>query len=102
MILLVLFIAMFSFDVFEEAHSPGQIALGLFMHNLPDLLMLFALIITWRRPLWAACAMLVFAGFATVFFQAWRMSSTLIIVTVCPMIIAGLFYIAHSITKNQE
>lgn len=39
---------MFSLDVFEPGLSAGQIALGLFMHNIPVLILLVVLIIAWK------------------------------------------------------
>ncbi|PIT88550.1 MAG: hypothetical protein COU29_02100 [Candidatus Magasanikbacteria bacterium CG10_big_fil_rev_8_21_14_0_10_36_32] len=47
-ILFILFLAMFSLDVFEEGLSAGQIALGLFMHNIPVLFLLAIIIISWK------------------------------------------------------
>ena len=50
-ILFVLFLMLFSLDVFQEGLSPGEIALGLLMHNIPALLLLGILIISWRREM---------------------------------------------------
>ncbi len=50
-ILFILFLAMFSLDVFEPGLSAGQIALGLFMHNIPVFILLAVLIISWKREI---------------------------------------------------
>lgn len=55
-ILLLLFLAMFSLDVFEPGLSAGQIVLGLFMHNIPVLILTAVLIISWKREIVGAIA----------------------------------------------
>ena len=48
-ILFILFLAVFSFDVFDTPdQSAGDIALGLLMHNIPALILLAVLIISWK------------------------------------------------------
>ena len=50
-ILFILFLAMFSLDIFQPGLSAGQIALGLLMHNIPVLILLAVLIISWKREI---------------------------------------------------
>lgn len=47
-IILVLFLALMSFDVITEYPSTKEIVLGLFMHNIPTFICLFILIISWK------------------------------------------------------
>lgn len=47
-ILFILFLALFSIDVFEEGGTIWDIAVKLFMHNIPALILLIVLIITWK------------------------------------------------------
>ncbi len=47
-IIFVLFLMLFSLDVFEPGLSISQIAIGLFVHNIPALILLLSLIISWR------------------------------------------------------
>jgi hypothetical protein len=39
---------MFSLDVFEQELTPMQLAIGLFIHNIPALILLILLIISWK------------------------------------------------------
>jgi hypothetical protein len=48
-IMFVLFLMMFSLDVFEPGLTAWQIAVGLFMHNIPALVLLVALIFSWKH-----------------------------------------------------
>jgi hypothetical protein len=45
------FLMLFSFDVFEGASSAGEAALAFFMHNLPSIILLVILAISWKRDL---------------------------------------------------
>jgi hypothetical protein len=47
----LLFLAMFSLDVFEPGRSPWEIAVGLFMHNIPVFVLLAVLIVAWKREI---------------------------------------------------
>jgi hypothetical protein len=42
---------MFSLDVFENGLSIGQTLIALFMHNVPALILLTVLIISWKREI---------------------------------------------------
>lgn len=48
-IMLIGLLAMLSFDVISEEHTIWEILLGLFMHNIPTLILLIALIISWKH-----------------------------------------------------
>lgn len=50
-IIFVLWLMLFSLDVFAPSLTAGQIALGLLMHNLPALALLLVLIISWKHEL---------------------------------------------------
>jgi len=61
LIMLAMFAAMFSFDVFEMHVSLAMKLVGLFMHIIPVLILLLCLILTWKRPLIAGLIFSVFA-----------------------------------------
>jgi len=48
-ILFILFIMMFSLDVFDGTSSLGDILIGLFMHNLPAFGMMLITFFAWRN-----------------------------------------------------
>jgi hypothetical protein len=50
-ILFILFLALFSFDVFDSQLGFWQTALALFMHNIPSLILTAVLIISWKREI---------------------------------------------------
>jgi len=44
-------LALFSLDVFEPGLSAREIAIGLFMHNIPVFILLAVLLISWKREI---------------------------------------------------
>lgn len=50
-IFFILFLAMFSLDIFEGNYGFWGTILGLFMHNIPAIILLIVLIISWKREL---------------------------------------------------
>ena len=50
-IIFILFLMLFSLDVFAENLSFWEIALALFMHNIPALILLILVIISWKHEL---------------------------------------------------
>jgi hypothetical protein len=60
-ILFVLFISLFSFDVYEEGLGFWGTLLALFMHLLPSILLALAIWIAWKRE-WVGA--LLFVGWA--------------------------------------
>ncbi len=47
-ILFILFLAMFSLDIFEGNYGFWGTIVGLFMHNIPALVLLIVLLISWK------------------------------------------------------
>lgn len=45
-----LFLGIFSLDVFREGASASEIAMGLFLHNLPSLSLFVVVAVAWRWP----------------------------------------------------
>ncbi len=94
----ILFLTLFSLDVFGEELSFWQILLGLFMHNIPTLLLLVVLLISWKYEIVGGIAFIL-AGILYIFlllirtsFQ-WYMLSWSIIIAGPAFLIGILFFI---------
>lgn len=71
-ILFILFLALFSLDVFDTQDAgAGEIALGLLMHNIPALIMLAVLIISWKYEIVGGIAFIL-AGAAYIVVTAYN------------------------------
>ena len=62
-IIFILFLALFSLDIFEGNYGFWGTVLGLFMHNIPALILLAVLIISWKREIVGGIAFIL-AGIA--------------------------------------
>jgi|SRR3989339_1899176 len=62
-IIFILFLAMFSLDVFSMDLSFGQIMLGLLMHNIPVIILIIILVFAWKYELVGGVAFIL-AGLA--------------------------------------
>lgn len=105
-ILLILFLAMFSLDEFGNGYSFWQLIIGLFMHNIPSLVLLIVLIISWKHELVGAVAF-IFAGLlyiASLFigkhFEGFMISWILIISG--PAFLVGILFYMNWKKKNKR
>jgi hypothetical protein len=92
-ILLILFISLFSLDVFEMEASPLELLGGFLIHNIPSLAMVALLALAWKRPAVGFVAFLA-AGvlFALLFVREAESLPNLLIFVFPILLIAGLFY----------
>ncbi|MFH0819097.1 MAG: hypothetical protein V1898_03845 [Patescibacteria group bacterium] len=101
-IIFVLFLALFSLDIFDSATGFKEIAIGLFMHNIPALILSAVVIISWKHELVGAisfavagllyCGLIIynilFSGDPT----GWYMLAWIVQIAGPAFIVAWLFY----------
>jgi energy-coupling factor transporter transmembrane protein EcfT len=83
-IIFILFLMLFSLDVFAENLSFWEIALALFMHNIPALILLVLVIVSWKHELVGAITFIS----AGLLYILWILSSARIALS-WSLIIAG-------------
>lgn len=93
-ILAILFMLMFSFDVFGENGPLSRKLLGFLMNNIPVLILTGVLIVAWKRELIGG--MLFIGSFiaASIFFKSFAGNPASLIVIV-PFLITGILFIIH-------
>ena len=100
-ILFILFLAMFSLDIFEGDYGFWGTILGLFMHNIPSIVLLIILIISWKREIVGGIAFILAGllyigliavnGFHDVDFEWYMLSYSLIIAG--PAFLVGILFL---------
>ena len=104
LILMILFWALFSLDVFEEKQGFWNILGTFLMHNIPVFVMIFILIIAWKlEHIGGMLLMLCILGF-TIFLIAGSgrfMYGTLIMVGI-PFLIGAMFVVNHYLLGNKN
>lgn len=92
-ILIILFISLFSLDVFEMEASPLELLGGFLIHNIPSIAMLVLLALAWKRPAVGFMAFLAAGILFALFFVRDAGSLPNLVIFVFPiLLIAGLFY----------
>jgi len=104
-IIFIAFLALFSLDIFGNGYSFWETVLGLFMHNVPSLILLIILIISWKREMVGAVAFIL-AGILYIFFafsHARNLGMALVWtsqISVMAFVIGG-FFLANWIKKKN-
>ncbi len=93
-ILAILFIMMFSIDVFGGGEPLGRQLLGFLIHNIPAFILTAILIISWR---WEMIGGVVFimsaiAGSTIFFTYSHKVGSIIIMI---PFLVVGILFILH-------
>ena len=100
-IMLVLFLALFSLDVFDLATSPMDLVVGLLMHNIPSILLILLLVVSWRRA-WPAGIVLPILGLAYSLSNPGEHWSVHVAITL-PLVLVGLlFLLSWYVQKKQH
>jgi hypothetical protein len=100
-ILTILFMMMFSFDVFESNMSFSDKLLGFLMHNIPLLILISILTIAWKWEV--AGGILMIAAFiaASIFYRSFSGNPASLIV-ISPVLVTGILFIIHGMLKNRK
>ena len=103
LILMILFWALFSLDVFEEEQGFWNILVAFLMHNVPVFVMIFILIIAWKwEHIGGMLLMLCILGFTTFLIARGPfMYGTLIMVGI-PFLIGAMFVVNHYLLGNKK
>ena len=98
MILFILFLTMFSFDVFE---MEGTLLAKLGGFSIPSLVLIVVLLVAWRNPLLGGILIL---GSAAALMLRWHLWGGMTFVTIIlPVIVVGvLFILSHFLGRNPS
>jgi len=98
-ILLILFIGMFSIDVFFEGYGFPEVLVAFFMHNVPTFLLIAVLIVAWKWPKIGGILFLVLALASLIFFKTYQDIIVVLIITLPPAVIGALFIYESILAK---
>ena len=104
-ILFLLFLAMFSLDVFDEQLGFWGTVLGLFMHNIPVLVLLVVLIIAWKYEIVGGIAFIL-AGLAyicmTIQRVEWHIALSWSMIIAGPAFLVGILFLINWYQKKKK
>lgn len=91
MVIFILFLTMFSFDVFEMEGTLLAKLGGFIMHSIPSLVLIAILLVSWRKPLLTGVLALASAA---AFMLRWRFQGIMEFATlVLPLIVVGVLFV---------
>ena len=94
----ILFIMIFSFDVFTGDESPAKKVIGFVMHNIPTFILIVFLIIAWKREIAGGALFIMAFVVLAVFFSSFTVNrASLPVIT--PLLITGVAFIIHRILE---
>jgi hypothetical protein len=106
-ILFILFLMVFSLDIFEPGLTCWQIAIGLFMHNIPSLILAIVLLISWRYEIVGGVAFII-AGLAHMIssvmradVEPWYMTFAISLILDAPAILIGILFLIGWYKKRK-
>ncbi|MFH1404569.1 MAG: hypothetical protein ABIH21_00530 [Patescibacteria group bacterium] len=91
-IAIIAFMSLLSFDVFGEGYGFPEVLLALFMHLLPQIIMLVILVLAWKKPLIGGIVFICLGVFALYFFRAYEEIISFLIIS-APLLISGVLFI---------
>lgn len=101
MILALLFMMMFSFDVFEGNESSGRKILGFLIHNIPVFILTGICVIAWKQELIGAILLFVALIAASIFFRSFSGNPWSLII-LAPFAVAGILFILHQYLYSKD
>lgn len=100
-IVAILFMLMFSLDVFSENQPLGKKLLGFLMHNIPVIVLTAILIIAWKRELIGGVLFILAFLAAGILFRSFSGNPASLIV-ISPFIITGVMFILHYLIHGRN
>jgi len=93
-ILAIIFMMMFSLDVFEGDESLGNKILGFLKHNIPVFILIVILVIAWKRELIGGVLFILAFIVGGIFFKSFSGNAGSLIV-IGPFFVTGCLFILH-------
>lgn len=101
-ILIILFLALFSLDVFDPGVPFLKQILGFLIHNIPSIVLIILLFVSWKYPKIGGIIIIVFSLVLTVFFHTYQRLDTFLMVSF-PILLDGiLFIVIKKDRKSQD
>jgi len=92
-IIFILFLSLFAFDVFGTEASFFQQVGSFIIHLLPSIILVFILIIFWKKPTYCGLSFIILAILFTIFFKSYTNLISFILISFLPAFIGLLFLV---------
>ena len=99
MILFILFLTMFSFDVFEMEGTLLAKLGGFLMHSIPSLVLVAVLLVAWKNPLLGGILTIGSAAALMLRWHLWR-GMTFVTIILPVFVVGALFILSHFLGRQ--
>jgi hypothetical protein len=100
-IITILFLLMFSFDVFESDASPGKQLFGFLIHNIPVWILIAALVVAWKHELAGGIMFIVLFIALGIFWRSFTGNPSSLIVGI-PILLTGIIFLINGIMISKH
>lgn len=100
-ILAILFMMMFSLDVFGGEDSIGKKLIGFLVHNIPAFVLIAALVIAWKNEIIGGLIFILLSLALAIFFRIFSGNSGSLVILL-PILITGALFILHDVLSARE
>lgn len=97
-VLFILFLLLFSFDVFSMQGTFLQKAGGFLMHNIPTIIFAIALALAWKKEEMGGFFIILLGLFSVCFFKTYENAATFLTISF-PVILIGVLFILDKKTS---
>lgn len=104
-IIFIIFLFLMSLDVISPDLSLGQIMIGMFMHNIPVLILLVVVLISWKFEILGA-VVFILAGLLYMIFvitsdAAWYLALSWSLTIAAPAFLIGILFLINWYKKKK-
>jgi hypothetical protein len=96
----ILFLMLFSLDVFGGEGNLFLKILGFVIHSLPSLIMLAILVLNWNKPLKCGWLFLAVGALFTLRYGTYNRADTFALISVPPFLVGALFLLTHMLQNR--
>jgi hypothetical protein len=100
-IVFILFMTIFSLDVFGGDETFGAKMLGFLVHNIPVLIIIAILIIAWRQEIIGGALLMLAALTGTHYFHSFSGNPGSLVV-LAPFFLTGILFILHQVLFPEK
>jgi hypothetical protein len=101
-IVFIVFLSVFSLDVFSDEGLLIPMIGGFLIHNIPSFLLIIILIISWKRPFISGVAFVLFGLLSIIFFRTTKNLFSFLFISLLSVIIGGLYLLCYLTPKKAE
>lgn len=100
-IIFTCFLALFALDVFIPGKTIDYYLVALFIHLIPNFILLLALFVAWKNDKLGGVIFLLIGIVTTIIFKSYSMPTSLFIVSF-PILLIGILFVVNSYIKRTK